>query len=122
MTTTDRIPKLRWWGAAAGIALGLTDTATLAALGTSFEMNGHDVTWVVAGFFASSFALLGFLIGYVAEARRRERAAAAVIRAQMEEMATVRSRLAQSEKLADLGQLAASIAHEVRNPLAVIRP
>src|SRR5262245_20758630 len=113
-TIDDGTRRLRYWGAAAGTVLGIVDTATLWVLGTSFQMNGHDVTLVVAGFFASSFALLGYLVGYVLEGRRRERQAA-------EEIAAARARLAQTEKLAALGQLAATIAHEVRNPLAVIR-
>jgi len=111
----------RWWGLAAGVLLGIIDTASLVLLGLEFEINGADATVPVGLFFGSSFALLGFLLGYVVEGRRRDRDAQRVIGAQSDAIAATRARLAQSEKLAALGQLATAIAHEVRNPLGVIR-
>ncbi len=112
----------RWWGLVGGIAIGAGD-ALLAhhLLGVRFEIGGHDAPVFVGFFFGSSSALLGFLLGYVAEGRRRADEAARVIREQADAIATIRARLAQTEKLAALGQLATAIAHEVRNPLAVIR-
>ncbi len=42
------------------------------------------------------------------------------LRARLDELTTVESKLAQAERLATLGRLAAVLAHEIRNPLAVI--
>ena len=111
----------RWWGLAAGFAIGLGDLVLTFALGIRFQMNGTDVTIAALLLYACTFATAGLLFGLVLEARRRDRRAAAIIAAQMETVAATRARLAQSEKLAALGQLAAAIAHEVRNALGIIR-
>mgnify|MGYP001494666214 CR=1 FL=1 len=111
----------RWWGFATGLAVGLGDLALTLLLGIRFEMNGLDVTLAALALYGATFAAAGFLFGLVLEARRRDRRTAAIIAAQMETVAATRARLAQSEKLAALGQLAAAIAHEVRNALGIIR-
>lgn len=111
----------RWWGASLGLATGLFDAKAMGLLGVDFALNGHNVMFPVGAYFGISFATLGYLLGVLAAARRRDREAAAIIHQQMNELQQVRVRLAQSEKLAALGQLAAAIAHEVRTPLAVMR-
>jgi signal transduction histidine kinase len=104
----------RWWGALIGLALGAFDTILFQVLDTGFTPPGPDLSLAVAGSFTSSLVLLGFLFGLVSESRRRERTSA-------EALDRARAQIAQNEKLASLGQLATAIAHEVKNPLAIIR-
>jgi two-component system sensor histidine kinase HydH len=115
------VAHARWVGIGVGLAIALADTLTMRALGISFAMNGRDVSLLVGATFGSSLALLGFLLGHVIEGRRRDREQSATIAAQTAAIEAARARLVQSEKLAALGQLSATIAHEVRNPLAIIR-
>src|SRR5262245_54219644 len=116
-----RRARWRWWLVAAGLATGFFDAWFLRRIGLTFSVNQQDAAWVIGVYFGLSFAGLGLLIGELIERRRRDRDTATLLREQTATIASTRARLAQSEKLAALGQLAAQIAHEVRNPLAVIR-
>ncbi|MEM8932347.1 MAG: ATP-binding protein [Acidobacteriota bacterium] len=111
----------RWRYGAAAFAVGMAYSAIAMWTGVDIRIEDRDVSLLVGALLEVSFGVLGYLLGLTIEARRGERRAAAESEQRVRELADRRARLAQTEKLASLGQLASAVAHEVRNPLAILR-
>jgi len=111
----------RWQFTVAAFAVGVLYTGVIAAAGVEVRLGGRDVSLLVGLATELSFGLFGFLLGRSAEVRSAERRTAVAERAALERLAALQARLLPAEKLACVGQLASRIAHEVRNPLAIVR-
>lgn len=110
-----------WIGALIGVSVGFSEVWFLSGMGVRMTMNGREMSAFVSALFELSFAVVGYLVGRLMQTRATLRADAATIRAQLTEIERTKALVVHHERMAVIGRLAAGIAHEVRNPLGVIR-
>jgi two-component system sensor histidine kinase HydH len=97
----------RWLYGLLGAGVGVTDIVLLRVFDVVIEHNGVDVGWALMALFSVSLGGLGFAVGRLSEAKA--------------ELQTAQHELVATRSLAQMGRMAANVAHEVRNPLGVIR-
>jgi len=113
-----------WFGAPGGIA-----AAVVAGVGSivHFHESWHGNTPFILSQYgqAVGFVIIGAVGGVLASAERRatrhHQQAVASLQAANIELRTSHEQLRRADRLSSLGEIAAGLAHEVRNPLAGVK-
>jgi two-component system sensor histidine kinase HydH len=108
-------------GAGLGLLFGVGDALFCDMMGFKVFFHGHAALSYQILFHSLVFGLVGALMGKLMARRLQLKAALRIIQRQYDDLAARQQQLVQSEKLALVGRLSASIAHEIRNPLGIMR-
>jgi len=109
--------RYRW----PGITLVVSAAVTLTFLQVWLYYQGRSTVRLSEYFEATNvmliYVVVAVIVSFLARQVRSEQAA---LRRNLEELERTRDRLVEEEKLAAVGRLASSIAHEIRNPVSLI--
>lgn len=110
--------RFRPWGIAAVVVAA--GSATVAQVWLYFHATGKGPD--VAEYFEAAHVVLIYatVAGIVALLSRRLRAERSAVEESLSELERTRDELVRRERLAATGRLASAIAHEIRNPIAMI--
>jgi two-component system, NtrC family, sensor histidine kinase HydH len=108
-------------GTSIGVLFGILDAWSAKLMGYEVLFRGAPAFWHQVLFHVVVFGALGFAFGRAWDRRAQLKKALEVIQRQYEDLKANQQHLIQSEKLAVIGSLSASIAHEIRNPLGIMR-
>lgn len=114
-------PKYALRGLLIGILVAISDFMMLGLFNVRFTINGESALWIAGPFLASTFAILGYVAGKLYETKKNLTLQTEIIQRQLQALEVSQEKTLQYEKLASIGRLSAGVAHEVRNPLGVIR-
>jgi len=121
MLIQPKQPKYALRGLAIGVLVALSDFMMLGLFNVQFTINGESALWIAGPFLTSTFAILGYVAGKLYEAKKNLTLQTEIIQRQLQALEASQEKTLQYEKLASIGRLSAGVAHEVRNPLGVIR-
>ncbi len=106
---------------AAGIASVVTASAVLTFLELTLYYRAHPPIKLLEFYEGATIILIyvvvAVVVGYFAAQHRRDEAR---LTGSLDELERTRDRLVTEEKLAAVGRLSGAIAHEIRNPVAMI--